>query len=455
MGLDYFRPGPPPAPEPPPKRDRYRGHHRNDVDRRRPPDEDPSADAYRLPEMPIDDELVRRRRIESGIAFLASEAGRPYREDVNAVRDFGGDVGPNWVLTPSNEVKCWEGTAPSNPAIDLRRAIVAFGLHAADVGEIAVGKAFELTFPMLLADDVETMWQSFRAWRSDPQNLADEVALPGDWATDKDNQFKPLLFGRPIYIDQDAETIRLRINGFFKVRDRSGSVRNVIPSKKAFVDWCLVLHEGSPGKASSRMIAHDIPQTQPAFQQQVGIYRNSKFHEGRVERFDSTAPMVVNRIDVLPGGTAKVELVANVFRLVMNNAHVRRRGNDEVLFADGENVTIHFRIGSLQCYWQGVTGSFFFTPIETPDNWTASGNWILKEAGSKTDLRVSFPEQPNETEMVDYSVAVPWMRQLVNSNSLPVGLLAHFMVNTLLHFPHPFDLSWKPQLVGVSWGSYA
>jgi len=185
------------------------------------------------------------------------------------------------------------------------------------------------------------------------------------------------------------------------------------------------------------------------------VYRNSKFQEGRVERFDSTAPRVVNRIDVLPGGAARVEMVANIFRLVMDNAHVRRRGNDEVLYADGENVKIHFRIASLQCYWQGVSGSFFLTPIETPSNWTASGDWVLKEAGSASDLRVSFPPQENLTEMVDYSVAVPWLRQLVNTHGLPVGLLAHMMSHTLLHFPHPFDLSWKPQLVGVSWGSYA
>lgn len=455
MGRDYFRTSPPPAPEPPPKRDRYRNHHRNDVVRWRPPDEEPSADEDRLPEMPIDDELVRKRRIESGIAFLASEAGRPYREGVDAVRDFGGPLGPNWILSPSNEVKCWEGTAPSNPAIDLRRAIVSMRLHASEDDEVAVGKAFELTFPMLTANDVETMWQSYAEWRSDPQNLADEVALPGDWAVDDDNQFQTLLFGRPVYTVQDSETVRLRINGFFKVRDASGAVRNVIPSKKAFVDWVLVMHEGFPGKASSRMIAHDLHSIQPAFQQQVGIYRNSKFHEGRVERFDSTAPMVVNRIDVLPGGTAKVEMVANIFRLVMDNARVRRRGDHEVLFADGENVTIHFRIGSLQAYWQGVTGSFFFTPIETPSNWTASGHWILKEVESNSDLKVSFPIQKDLTQRVDYSVAVPWIRQMVNTHGLPVGLLAHFMIETLRHFPHPFDLSWKPQLVGISWGSYA
>jgi hypothetical protein len=405
--------------------------------------------------MPIDVDLVRRRRIESGIAFLASEAGRPYREYVDAVRDFGVPFGPNWHLTPSNEVKCWEGTAPSNPAIELRRAIVSLTLHHADQGEIAVGKAFELTFPMLLADDVEAMWRSYAAWMSDPDNLAEEAALPGDWAVDDGNQFQALLFGRPIYTVQDSETIRLRINGFFKARDSSGSVRNVTPSKKAFVDWCLVLHEGSPGKASSRLIAHDIQSIQPAFQQQIGVYRNSKFHEGRVERFDSTAPMVVNRIDVLPGGAARVEMVANVFRLVMDNTRVRRLGNDEVLHADGENVTIHFRIGSLQCYWQGVSGSFFYTPIETPSNWTASGDWVLKEAGSESNLQVSFPRKENLTKDVDYSVAVPWMRQLVNAHGLPVGLLAHFMSHTLLHFENPFDLSWKPQLVGVSWGSYA
>ena len=328
-------------------------------------------------------------------------------------------------------------------------------LHASEDEEIAVGKAFELTFPMLTANDVETMWQSYAEWRSDPQNLADEVALPGDWAVDDDNQFQTLLFGRPVYTVQDSETVRLRINGFFKVRDASGAVRNVIPSKKAFVDWVLVMHEGFPGKASSRMIAHDLHSIQPAFQQQVGIYCNSKFHEGRVERFDSTAPMVVNRIDVLPGGTAKVEMVANIFRLVMDNARVRRRGDHEVLFADGENVTIHFRIGSLQAYWQGVTGSFFFTPIETPSNWTASGHWILKEAESNSDLKVCFPTQENLTQRVDYSVAVPWIRQMVNTHGLPVGLLAHFMIETLRHFPHPFDLAWKPQLVGISWGSYA
>jgi len=431
MGI-YFRPGPPPAAESPPNRERHAA-----------------------PE--VDEELIRRRRIDCGIAFLASAAGSTYREQVDAVRDFGGTFGPNWWLTPSNDVKCWEGEALWNPAIELRRAIVKNIPGATPEDRVAAGKAFELTFRMLTAVDVEDMWKSYQAWGSNPENLANGVALPGNWATAEGNQFQALLYGRTIYTPQGVDMIRSRINSYFNAEDTSGDVYRVIPSKKAFVDWCLVLHEGKTDKASSRRIALDIAVTQPAFMQKVGVFRYSKFTAGRVQRFDPTAAMVVTRIDVLQGGSARIEMVANIFRLVIDDAQIRRQDSKEVLFAYGENVKIHFRMRSMQAYWQGETGSFFFNPIEAPSGWKASGSWTLRgdESNTADKIAFAFPEITPQPERVVYSVSLPWMQEIVDTCGLPVGMLAHFMSQTLQHFPNPFDLSWKDQLVRAELGPYA
>ena len=462
--MGWLKPGFGPTPgerAPPPRTtqpvDRYDNAHRNDVHRRRPIDEEPSANEDRLPEVPIDDDLVRRRRIETAVAFLASDAGSPYRDVVDAVRDFGMEqVGPNWFLTPSDAVKGWEGTAPSNPALDLRQQIMNLQLGAADGGNVAAGKAFELTFPPPRKEDVAAMWSSYAAWKSDRSNLANGVALPGDWAVSETNEFQQILFGRPLYALQDFETIRLRINSAFKVDDTSGAVRNCIPSKKAFVEWCLVTHHGSAGKVSSRMIAHVIHSIQPAHQQQIGTFRDAKFQEGRVERFDSTAPMITAKIDALVGGVATIEVVANLFKVLMTDVHVKRLSRVEVMHVDGENVKVHFRINGLQAYWQGASGSYLFFPIEHATNWTASGSWVLKEVGREADEKpVVFAEEANTFDDVDYAVAVPWLRQLINTHALPLGFVARMMAETLVRFQSPWDLSWTRDLSGVRYGTFA
>ena len=447
--------------ESPPQRvtqpvDRYNNAHRNDVHRHLPVDEEQPANEDRLPEVPIDDDLVRRKRIETAVAFLASDAGSPYRDVVDPVRDFGMErVGPNWFLTPSDAVKGWEGTAPCNPALDLRQQIMNLQTGEED-DRVAAGKAFELTFAPPLKEGVAAMWKSYAAWKSDRSNLANGVALPGDWAVSETNEFQEILFGRPLYALQDFETIRLRINSAFKVEDRSGAVRNCIPSKKAFVEWCLVTHKGIAGKVSSRMIAHAIHSIQPAHQQQIGIFRDSKFQEGRVERFDSTAPMITAKIDALVGGVAAIEVIANLFKVLMSDVHVKRHGREEVMHVDGENVKVHFRINGLQAYWQGASGSYLFFPIEHAADWTASGEWFLKEAGKAANEKpVSFREENRVFEDVDYAVAIPWLRQLVNTHALPLGFVARMMTETLVRFQSPWDLSWTRDLSGVRYGTFA
>lgn len=427
MGFGFFRPGAEQAPKYP---------------HSRPLDEHPSALEDRLPEVPVDEELVRSRRIETAMAFLSSDAGRPYRDIVDAVSDFG-PGGVDWYLTATEDVKGWQGTSPSNPALDLRQQI----MHMRTDYEAAAGKAFELTFPPPTKEQTAAMWQSYAAWKKDKSNLANGVALPGDWAVDEQNPFQEALFGRPLYTVQDFERLRQEINSGFKTRDQ----HDCIPSKRRFVDWCLDAHEGRSG-TSSRMLAHQIHSIQPAHQIQVGTFRDSKFQEGRVERFDSTAPMLTSKIDSLLGGVARIEIVANIFKATLTDARVKRMGADEVIHVYGENAKVHFRIGSVEAYWQGTSGSYFYFPIERAESWKARGAWELRERGSGVVQKITFGEVAGEQfEHVDYLVAVPWLRQLINTQALPMGFLAHFMVHTLEKFPNPWDLSWKAELAGLQY----
>lgn len=427
MGFGFFHPGAQREPE--------RAYHR-------PADEYPSALEDRLPEVPVDEDLVRRRRIETALAFLSSEAGIPYRDIVDAVRDFGAE-GVDWYLTATEDVKGWQGTSPSNPALDLRQMIMN-----ASGDSVAVGKAFELTFLPPTREQTAAMWQSYLGWKQDKYNLANGVALPGDWAVSEQNPFQATLFGRPLYTFQDFETLRQEINSRFTAQDQ-----HRIPSKRAFIDWCLAAHEGKSG-SSTRMLAHQIHSIQPAHQVQVGVFRDSKFQEGRIERFDSTAPMLTAKIDSLLGGVARIEIVANLFKATFADVRVKRKGTEEVMHVYGENAKIHFRIGSVEAYWQGAAGSYFYFPIERAAAWKASGRWVLRE-DSREASEISFGGGDEEFERVDYSVAVPWLRQLINTQALPMGFLAHFMVRTLEKFPNPWDLSWRTELAGLQYGSYA
>lgn len=463
MGSDFYAPrrsALPEKPPPPPPPPQYRSHHRRDVPRTRPADLVPQADADRLPETPVDEELVRQKRIEAGYAFLATREGRPYREIVDVVRDFGGEIGPNWFLTASNDVKCWEGTAPSNPALDLRQQIMNLQLGANDPGEIAVGKAFEVTFDPPSSVLIMDMWRSYDAWASDGDNLRNRTELPGDWAVDERNPFAEVLFGRPIYTLQDFETIRLRINSAFSTADNSGTVQSMAPSQKAFVNWCLATHLGTPGAVSSRMIAHAVHSIQPAHQVQCGVYRDSRFHAGVVERYDSNARHITSKICCTATGSAVIEIVARIFKVVFDGAYVKRKGKDEVVYVDGRDVKVHFRIGTTEAHWQGEKGSFLYFPIEHATNWSASGNWELREAiGRSKEPPIVFPKAdgvtPSSFETVDYSVAVPWLRQMVNTHGLPLGFMARMMALTMTRFENPFDLSWLPQLTQPVWSDFS